>query len=110
MHEWLKELKAGHKVIVHNRRAEEVRVVDRDTPTQIVIGSLKFRRTTGDLVAGTMWDDCYLICWSQDKEDKIKETNKRDNLIRFLSQTNFSHLPTYKLEEISEMVKKEKKT
>jgi hypothetical protein len=45
--DWLEELKPGDKVLYGSHRDDSIGVVERVTPTQIIVGGTRYNRKTG---------------------------------------------------------------
>jgi hypothetical protein len=74
--EWLLSLKEGDEVATAVRYTHPARYrfarVTKLTPTQIVVGSSRYRKTDGGLVGGDSWDNEAI----QEPTDTMRERNR----------------------------------
>ncbi len=82
MSDFLERLGVGDRVIVEGRNGGSVAEVTHATPTQIHIGGSKYRRKDGREIGADMWYGRDLSEATPAAVANIRETNKRDRLIR----------------------------
>lgn len=96
MNDWLQNLKAGDKVI-ESYGFNEVRLVpvERVTPTQVIVGNTKYKRTTGYMVGGDSW------CRNSIREatPELADQARRKWLVYQITRANFDAVSTENLED-----------
>jgi hypothetical protein len=98
--EWLANLKAGDEVAVrtgYGYPVYEVSEVDRVTPTQIVVGHWRYRKSDGCAIGHGGYSCHHLEFPSQEIRDAVE----RKELVHSLENTKWSKLPLDKLRELS---------
>lgn len=96
---WLQAVKAGDTVLRSQAFTGEVDVVvDRVTATQIVIGSVRFRRSDGYAIGARGWDRTRLI----EPTPQALEAARRNRMVAALHAMTprWKTLPTDVLEQI----------
>jgi hypothetical protein len=85
MSAWLESLKAGDEVMVPSRYgAPSILRVDRVTPTQVVVGSEKYRKSNGYRVGGSTWDCRYITEPTDHGREQAEAALLRSNLERLV--------------------------
>jgi hypothetical protein len=94
--EWLKELKAGDKVIINHgvHRGKEVALVKRTTKTLIIVASsngeyeYRFRKSDGFVPGGNIWNLKRLVMHTGGLEREININKKRRAIAKELNKIN----------------------
>lgn len=105
MKDWLETIKAGDEVIVVNNYHQSVVRVDRTTPTQLVIGSIKYNRRTGRRVGADIWNTDSLSEATPEVVTKVREQMKRRKIINRLETIRWKDVQTDILERVAELIK-----
>jgi hypothetical protein len=111
--EWLKELKAGDKVIINHGWyvGKEVALVKRTTKTLIIVASsngkyeYRFRKSDGVAPGGDIWNPQRLVKHTDEIEREIKINKKRRAIASELKNTNWYKQPLEVLESVKALTK-----
>jgi len=111
MIEPLDDIKAGDRVIITHGgacRYDEIRVVDKVTNTQIIIGNSRFRRNGGSLIGAGTWDCVYLRHLTEEREKEFDLINKRRKLREILADVDkkSNTLPEEQVDELIDCLSK----
>jgi hypothetical protein len=112
--EWLKELKAGDKVIINHgvHRGKEVALVKRTTKTLIIVASpnvnyeYRFRKSDGFVPSGDIWNRKHLVMRTDEIEHEININKKRQKIATELKKTNWYNQPLEVLESVKDIATK----
>lgn len=96
---WLEQLKAGDEVALQHYTQWEFTVVDRATPTQIIVKGHKFRRSNGSEIADYS-HACIDIPTDELKEREQNRKQKNKALCRIHKIRQWEHLELFTLEAI----------
>jgi hypothetical protein len=102
--QWLKSLKAGDEVAIryHNSSQYELATVDRVTSTgKVRVGIKLFSPNGVCMVKGTGF-----IYYLEPVTDYVRESIKRDRLLKRIDSVNFNDLSTDVLEEIVKILER----
>lgn len=99
--DWLKELKAGDKVIVSNRYGSTVMDVEKVTATQIVVKDGRRWRKDGRLVGRGTWDTDSLKEATPEAVAVVESYLRREKLIGIMETRDWRKIPLDKLERIA---------
>ena len=112
--DFLKNLKAGDKVIVSDRYASCVRVVQRLTKTLIIVdegdgrNAGRYNRNSGWLTGFDIWNSASLKEATQEKISKVNEENKRLNQLRKIKSFRYPILNNDQLDRIVNILNEER--
>ena len=113
--EWLKELKAGDKVIINHGGyggSKEVALVKRTTKTLIIVASsngkyeYRFRKSDGFSPGGGVWNLRHLVMHTDGLEREININKKRQKIATELKNTNWYKQALEVLESVKDIVTK----
>jgi hypothetical protein len=111
--EWLKELKAGDKVIINHGGyggSKEVALVKRTTKTLIIVASpngkyeYRFRKSDGFVPGGDIWNHLNIVMHTGELEREININKKRQKIATELKNTNWYNQPLEVLEWVKDTV------
>ena len=103
MKDWLDSLKPGDEVAVTfgYTSAHGIATVDRTTPTQVIVGRARFRRSDGYRVGDSgAWSRASI----RPVTDAIRESATRAKLIAAIVGTSWKSLSTDQLRRITDIV------
>lgn len=104
--EWLGSLRDGDQVCIVSRfRDNEIRVIDRVTKTQIVIGQNKYRISDGYIVGGGSFNVTRIKKLNADLIYEIR----RKRFIKEISNRSLEDLTLDQLERINSIIDEGKK-
>jgi len=112
----LEQIQQGDKVILSSRHGYSIKVVDRVTSTQIIIGDTKYRKNGSEITANSwastsihaplakhvMSDQTWLDCYEQ-QQQKIKD--EKEGLISKINTFDLTKVSNQKLNQILEVLK-----
>ena len=102
---WLEELKVGDKVIVSKYNHSSVKHIDKITATgRINVDNVQFNYT-GSEIGGDRWHRAYLMQWTQQEENEIKNKIQVKKMRDYLIKTNWETKTFDVLKEVYEFVK-----
>jgi hypothetical protein len=112
--EWLKELKAGDKVIINHGvyGGKEVALVKRTTKTLIIVASsngkyeYRFRKSDGFASGGSVWNRQRIVMHTDGIEREININKKRQKIATELQNTNWYKQALEVLESVKDIVTK----
>jgi hypothetical protein len=112
--EWLKELKAGDKVIINHgvHSGKEVALVKRTTKTLIIVASpngkyeYRFRKSDGFVSGGDIWNHQNIVMHNDELEREININKKRRAIATKLNKINWYNQPLEVLEWVKDIVTK----
>ena len=93
--QWIKDLKVGDKVIIHNSRGyiPMIKTVERITPTgRIVVSGTNFKKDGWQMNTGNSWSRQHLEQWTEERELDIR---KKIFIGKVLSKINDLDTLTY---------------
>jgi hypothetical protein len=102
--EWISTLAVGSPVVIergYGRSFLSVDKVTRVTPTQVVIGSTKFRKSDGKAVGQ---DDSYFTLRLVEPTPERLKTVRRNTLAEKLARAKWGNLPLEVLEAVEALV------
>lgn len=102
--EWLKAVGVGTEVAISSDfgyRSYRRAVIERITPTQIVIGQSKYRRADGRKIGDGSWERSYLL----EMTDDIRETIEVERLAQLIQKTNWRKRKIGDLRAIAEILR-----
>ena len=103
--DWLKSLKVGDEVLVsQGYHGESIRKIDRVTPTQFVIGNLRFNAKDGWGRGDYGWYRPMISEPTKEARDRIA----RKQAIEHLRRADFTNIATETLVAAAAMLKGEK--
>lgn len=91
MPRWLEGLKVGDEVVVRGHR-EMLSVVTRLTPSMVVVGATRFRKSDGVEVGGSTWTSTYLFEATPEEVRRIRGKEEIRRLIANIEATKWRTL------------------
>lgn len=106
-YDWLNDLKPGDKAIRCSTGIgvlDTVITVERVTPTQIIVGSDKYRKANGRRLGESQWHSCWLRQATPERIEKINYSKRHLLLSRKLEDVQWRSLPLPVLEVIAAVI------
>ena len=109
MQEWIANLKPGDDIIHVGGWGASIRKVKRLTKTQVVVGDpeVKFNKETGYLVGRGRWNFSHIEEATPELMTKIKENEKRGELMDVIDNCKLTSLSTETLTKLANIIREE---
>lgn len=102
--DWLNDLKVGDTVLVCKRYGTTPTKVDRITATQIILGELRFKKSTGKLITSDQWSTIHIQQATPERTQALADEAKRAKLLaevtRAVEGFKLKQAPTEQLQAI----------
>ena len=101
------DIKVGDRVGLYLNYYKKIGIVDKVTPKRFEIGHYRFDKKDGICIGG--WNSRAMKL-TPEFEQELLDINKRTRLLKVISKYNYMSLTSNTLEQIAELIKKDKKS
>ena len=95
-YDWLQSLSIGDEVVFQSRYDNRIEKVTKVTPTQIVVGKSRFKKSSGYEIGGSRWSILHLVKPTEEIRGGIEHARLADRL----KNMDFKKLSLDRLREI----------
>lgn len=105
----LDDIQSGDKVLAVSKYVKRIIQVTRTTPTLIVCGASKYRKSDGEKVPFDPWCSEYIQILTPELKAKFLQQVRLANNIKLIQSTNWSEIPCEVVNQIVDLIKQYQK-